>query len=130
MSRIRALPSRDRQGVGHRALPKTMSGVAAKQPRSNAGSRFLLIAVFGSVMLACLFGMMGSVSLMALRHVRLVTGLAMIAGVVMFRGRVMMLSGMLVVLSGFAVMFRSLFRHGLPPGRMISSLDFRRMKVM
>jgi hypothetical protein len=88
------------------------------------------VAVFSNVMLACLFGMMGGVSLMALRHVRVMTGLAMIAGFVMFRGRLMMLSGMLVVLSGFAVMFRSLFRHGLPPGGMISSQDFRRMKAV
>jgi hypothetical protein len=87
------------------------------------------VAVFGSVMLACLFGMMGGVSLMALRHVRVVAGCLVCAGFVVFRGRMMMLSGMLVVLSGFAVMFRSLFRHGLPPGRMISSLDFSRMTV-
>jgi hypothetical protein len=85
------------------------------------------VAVFGSVMLAGLFGMIGGVSVMPLSDVRVVTGLAMIAGFVMFRGRLMMLSGMLVMLSGFAVMFRSLFRHGLPPGGMISSLDCRRM---
>ena len=46
---------------------------------------------------------------MALRHVRVMTGLVMVAAFVMFGGRFVMLSGMFVVLSGFAVMFRSLF---------------------
>jgi hypothetical protein len=60
------------------------------------------------MMLARLFGMMRRVSLMALRHVRVVTGCVVIAGVVMLRGRLVMLSGMLVVFGGFAVMFRGL----------------------
>jgi hypothetical protein len=67
------------------------------------------VAVLAGVMLARLFGMMGSVNLMALRHVRMVTGLVVIAGFVMIRGRLMMLRGMVVVLSGFAMMFRGLF---------------------
>jgi hypothetical protein len=67
------------------------------------------VAVLAGVMFARLFGMMRSVNLMALRHVRMVTGLVVIAGFVMLRGRLVMLCGMVVVLSGFAVMFRGLF---------------------
>jgi hypothetical protein len=61
------------------------------------------------MMLAGLFGMMRGVSLMALRHVRMVAGLVVVAGFVMIRGRLVMLRGMVVVLSGFAMMFRGLF---------------------
>ena len=43
-------------------------------------------------MLAGLFGVMRGVSLMALRHVRMVTGLVVITGFVMLGGRVMMLA--------------------------------------
>jgi hypothetical protein len=60
------------------------------------------------MMLACLFGMIRGVNLMALRHVRVMAGFLVIAGGVMLRGRLVMLSGMLVVFGGFAVMFRGL----------------------
>jgi hypothetical protein len=67
------------------------------------------VAVLAGMMLAGLFGMMRGVNLMALRHVRMVTGLVVIAGFVMLCGRLVMLSCVVVVLSGFAVMFRGLF---------------------
>jgi hypothetical protein len=64
------------------------------------------------MMLAGLFGMMRGVGVMPLRHVRVVTGFVVVAGIVMLRRSFVMCSGMLVVLGCFAVMFRSLFRHG------------------
>jgi hypothetical protein len=85
------------------------------------------VAVFVSVVLAGLFGMMCGVSVMALRHVRVVTGFMVVTGLVMLRGYFVMRSGMLMVFGSFAVMFRSLFRHGLPPVGSISSPNFSRM---
>jgi hypothetical protein len=85
------------------------------------------VAVLVSVVLACLFGMMRGVNMMALRHVRMVTGFVVVTGIVMLGGYFVLGSGMLVVFGSFAVMFRGLFRHGLPPGGMISTLDFSGM---
>jgi hypothetical protein len=85
------------------------------------------VAVLVSVVLACLFAVMCGVSVMALRHVRVVTGFVVVTGIVMVRGNFVMLSGMLVVLGSFAVMFRGLFRHGLPPVGSIASPNFSRM---
>ncbi len=65
--------------------------------------------MLAGMMLTRLFGMMRGMDMMALRHVRVMTGFVVIAGFVMLRGRLVMLSGMLVVLGGFAVMFRGLF---------------------
>jgi hypothetical protein len=50
--------------------------------------------------------MIRGVNLMALRHVRVMAGFLVIAGGVMLRGRLVMLSGMLVVFGCFSVMFR------------------------
>ena len=80
-----------------------------------------------SVLLAGLFGMMCGVSMMALRHVRVVTGFVVVTGLVMFGRCFVMRCGVFVVLGSFAVMFRSLFRHGLPPVGSISSPNFSRM---
>jgi len=66
------------------------------------------MAVIVRVMLARLFGMVRGVSMMTLRHVRVMTGGVVIASVVMLRGRLVMLGGVLVVLGCFAVMFRGL----------------------
>ena len=85
------------------------------------------MAVLVSVLLAGLFGMMCGVSMMALRHVRVVTGFVVVTGIVMLRSYFVMRSGMLVVFGSFAVMLRSLFRHGLPPVGSISSPNFSRM---
>ncbi len=85
------------------------------------------MAVLVSVVLACLFGMLCGVSVMALRNVRVVTGFVVVTGLVMLRGYFVMRSGMLVVFGSFTVMFRSLFRHGLPPVGSISSPNFSRM---
>jgi hypothetical protein len=65
--------------------------------------------MLAGMMLARLFSMMRGVRMMAFCHVRVVTGFLVIAGFVMLRRRLVMLSGMAVVLSGFTVMFRSLF---------------------
>ena len=42
--------------------------------------------MLASVVLTCLFGMMCGVNVMALRHVRVVTGFVVVAGLVMLRG--------------------------------------------
>jgi hypothetical protein len=63
-------------------------------------------------MLARLFGVMCGVSVMPLRHLRMVTGLVVVTGLVMLGRRFVMRCGVFVVFGSFAVMFRSLFRHG------------------
>ena len=58
------------------------------------------------VVLARLFGVMLRLHVMPLRHVRVMPGLVMVAGVVMVRSRFVMLSGALVMLCGFPMMIR------------------------
>ena len=72
---------------------------------------FLFVAVFCSVVLARLFSMMHSVVEVAFRYVSMVASFFMIAVLMVLRGRPMMVSGMVVVLCGFAVVFRGFFGH-------------------
>jgi hypothetical protein len=85
------------------------------------------MAVIVRVMLAGFLGVMLGVDVMPLRHMRVMTGQMMVATFVMIGRCFVMLGGMFVMLCSFAVMFRRLFRHGLPPGGMISSENFSRM---
>ena len=79
------------------------------------------------MMLAGLLAVMRGMDMMSLRYVSVVSGLVVIARLVMFRRRSVVRSGMFVVFGSFAVMFRGLFRHGLPPVGSISSPNFSRM---
>jgi hypothetical protein len=67
-----------------------------------------MVAVFVGVMLTGLFRMMHGVNVMALRHVRVMTGLVVVTGVVMLRRRLVVLSGVLVVFGSFAMVLRRL----------------------
>lgn len=70
-----------------------------------------MITVIASVVLTRLFGVMFRLNGMALRHVGVVPGLHVIAGVMMLGGRPMVLSGFFVMIGGFAVMFRCHLGH-------------------
>jgi hypothetical protein len=70
------------------------------------------VAVLIRVVLAGFFCMMCGVSVMALRHVGVVTGFVVVTGLVMLGRGFVMRCGVFVVFGSFAVMFRSLFRHG------------------
>lgn len=65
------------------------------------------MAVLVGVMLAGLLGVMFGVDLMALRHVRVMPGFLVVAAFVMVGRRLMVLGGMLVMFSGFAMMLDS-----------------------
>jgi hypothetical protein len=67
------------------------------------------VTVLVGVMLASFFGVMNRIQMMTVSHVCVVTGLFMVAGVVVIGSRTMMFRGMLMVLSRFAVMSRTLF---------------------
>jgi hypothetical protein len=77
------------------------------QRRSNRAPADLVLAVIVGVMLAGFFGVMLGVNMMALRDVRVVPGGFMIAALVMIGRRLMVLGGMFVMLSGFAMMLDS-----------------------
>jgi hypothetical protein len=66
------------------------------------------MAVIARVMLAGFFGVVLGVDLMALCHLRVMTGRLVVATLVVVGRRPMVPGGMLVMLSGFAVMFRGL----------------------
>jgi hypothetical protein len=66
------------------------------------------MAVIVGVMLAGFFGVLLGVNLMALRHVRVMTGRMMVATLVMIGRRLVVLRGMFVMLSSFAMMVDSL----------------------
>jgi hypothetical protein len=87
------------------------------------------MAVFINMMLAGFLAVMRGMDVMSLRYVSMVSGLVVIARLVMFCRRSVVRSGMFVVFGSFAVMFRGLFRHGLPPGGMIPSPDFNDVTV-
>ena len=67
------------------------------------------MAVLVGVVLAGFFCVMNSVQVMTVRHVGVVAGLLMIAGLVVVSSRAMVFRGVIMVLRGFAVMFRDLF---------------------
>jgi hypothetical protein len=59
---------------------------------------------------------MDRMDMMAMRHMRMMPGFLMIASFVVLGCRAMVLSGLLMMLGGFLVMIRSVFRHEyLPP---------------
>ena len=66
------------------------------------------MAVLVGVMLGRLFGVVLGVDMMALSHMRVMTGDVMVAALVVVSRRLMMPGGMLVVFSSFSVMFGSL----------------------
>lgn len=66
------------------------------------------------VVLAGFFGVMRCVVVMTGCHVRVMRGLLMVPGGVMFGGCAMMARRMFVVLCGFQMMLSGFFRHGLP----------------
>ena len=65
-----------------------------------------MVPVIVGVMLAGLIRMIIGVGVVALRHVRVMTGRLVVATLMVVRRRLMVLGGMLVMLSGFAMMFR------------------------
>jgi hypothetical protein len=65
-------------------------------------------AVLGGVVLSRFFGMVNRVSEVAVRDVRMVPALHVVAGFMMFRGLAVMLGGVLMML-GCLMMMRSAF---------------------
>ncbi len=65
----------------------------------------LAVAMLLGVMNARLVGMLVRVQLVAMRDMRMMGCLLMVARLVMFRGFVMMLGGLLVMVGGLAMMF-------------------------
>jgi hypothetical protein len=63
-------------------------------------------------MLACLFGMMLGVRVMAMRYVSMVASLFMISRSVMLGCGAMVFRGMLVVFGCFQMVFFAFLRHG------------------
>jgi hypothetical protein len=85
---------------------------AGSQPESAPYDKSgLLVAVLGSVVIACLRGMMRGVVEMALRRMGMVAGLFVIARIMVFRRCTVMGRGVLVMLRSFAVVLRGFFRH-------------------
>jgi hypothetical protein len=72
----------------------------------------LLVAVFGGVVFCGFPGVVRGVGLMAVRHLRVMGCLLMVAGFVVIGGGGMVLGGVLVVFGGFAVMLGGILRHG------------------
>ena len=67
------------------------------------------VAVLVGVVLASFFCVMNRVHLMTVGHVGVVSGLFVIAGLVVVGSRAMMLRSVIMMLGGFAVMIRNLF---------------------
>jgi len=64
-----------------------------------------MVTVIVGVMFTCFFRMVSGMDAVAVGHVRVVTGLVMIAGLVMLSRLAVMRSGLLMVFGRFAVMF-------------------------
>jgi hypothetical protein len=75
----------------------------------------LLLAVLLGVRPSCLFGVMSSVGGVPVRGVRMVGGLLMVPGVVVFASFCVVVGSMCGVFCCLLVMFRSLFGHGVFP---------------
>src|SRR5713101_7903072 len=73
----------------------------------------LLATVLRGVVFAGFLGMMGGVQMVPMRDVRMIPRHFVFPGLVLFRGLPMMAGGMLVMLSGFVVVFCSgMASHG------------------
>jgi hypothetical protein len=75
----------------------------------------LLLAVLLGVRPSCLFGVMSSVGGVPVRGVRMVGGLLVVPGVVVFASFCVVVSSMCGVFCCLLVMFRSLLGHGVFP---------------
>ncbi len=73
------------------------------------------MTVLVAVVLAGFFGVMDCMQVMAVGHVSMVPALFVTAGFMMLGSREMVLRGVPVVLGGFAVVIRNLFRHLVKP---------------
>jgi hypothetical protein len=71
-----------------------------------------VVSVVGGVVLAGLFSVVSGVVEMAFRYVRMVSGLLMIARLMVIGGVLVMFGGVFVVLSGFAVVLRGILGQG------------------
>lgn len=69
------------------------------------------MSVFGRVMLAGLFGVVGGVVQVAFRNVSMMAGLFMVAGLMMAGGSLVMFRGVFVVLRCLPMVLRGFFRH-------------------
>lgn len=84
-------------------------------------------AVLLGVMTAGLGMMVSGMRGMAVRGMRVVCGLLVIATLVVLSSLAVMLSGLLMVLSGLVVMFGSLMGHGFSP---LHSAHARSMRLL
>lgn len=75
------------------------------------GSRVLLLAVMLGMGFGRLPSMVGSMEVVSMGHVRVVRGLLVIAGLMVFRRFPMMPGGVLVVFGGLQVMSCCFFGH-------------------
>src|SRR5262249_19795421 len=91
----------------------------------RAGPVGLLLRVRRGVVLGGFVGVLLCLHVMAVSHMRVVSGLLMVARFVMLGGVEMVLRGVLMVLGGFAMMLGSLFRHGIPPFGFVGTRQLR-----
>jgi hypothetical protein len=97
-----------------KVLPKTKtatSRVAVGQLRQFP----LLLSVRLGVMFRGFFGVMRRLQMMAVRRVRVMCGLLVVAGLVVLGGLAMVVGRIVMVLGGLGVMMRCILRHGKFP---------------
>jgi hypothetical protein len=80
--------------------------------RTQPALRLLTVGV--CVMLGAFFRVVLRMHLMAVRHVRVMTGYLVISGVMVIRGRAMVRRAVLVMFCCLTMMLSALFRHGNP----------------
>lgn len=90
-------------------------------PAARAAFPGKLRAVRIRVMLAGFFRVMRGVDRVAMRHMRVVAGLAVVAGFVMIGRRPVVRGGMFVVLGCFAMVICGFLRHGMNLGSTIQA---------
>lgn len=82
------------------------------------------MAVLVHMMLAGFFRVMYGMHMVAVSDVGVMAGGLVIAGFVVFGRKPVVLSGVLVVLRCFAVVFRGFLRHGDPPAKSLHAARF------
>ena len=100
------------EGVSDPLTPRTMTAqLVERKPGSltHPGSKMLLLAVMFDVLFCCFRSMMGGMLMVSTRNVGMVRGFLVSAGFMVLCRFLMMMSGVLVMLSGFFVMFCCLF---------------------